>query len=119
MTLVAAESFYDRRELFVNDRCEDCPVRVTFSPLGTAADAKPNETILDAARRADAPLGNSCGSVGICARCRVRVLSGAENLSPPTTIEIRVASQRGFASDERLACQAVVRGDVEVTTGYW
>ncbi len=94
-------------------------MRVSFKPLGTAADAKPDETILDAARRADAPLGNSCGSVGVCARCRVRVVSGAENLSAPTTIEIRVASQRGFANDERLACQAVVRGDVEVTTGYW
>ena len=94
-------------------------MRVIFKPLGTAADAKPDETILDAARRADAPLGNSCGSVGVCARCRVRIVSGAENLSAPTTIEIRVASQRGFASDERLACQAVVQGDVEVTTGYW
>jgi ferredoxin len=116
---MAAESFFDRRELFVNDWCEYCPVRVTFGSLGTSADAKTNETILDAARRADAPLGNSCGSVGVCARCRVQVLSGAENLSPPTTIEVRVASQRGFASDERLACQAVVVGDVEVTTGYW
>jgi ferredoxin, 2Fe-2S len=94
-------------------------MRVSFKPLGTAADTKPDETILDAARRADAPLGNSCGSVGVCARCRVRVVSGAENLSAPTTIEIRVASQRGFASDERLACQAVVSGDVEVTTAYW
>jgi 2Fe-2S ferredoxin len=103
----------------VNYRCENRPVRVHFTPLGTSADTKPDETVLDAARRADAPLGNSCGSVGVCARCRVRVLSGAENLSVPTTIEIRVASQRGFASDERLACQAVVMGDVEVTTGYW
>jgi ferredoxin len=94
-------------------------MRVIFKPLGIAADAKPNETILDAARRADAPLGNSCGSIGVCGRCRVHVLSGAEHLSAPTTIEIRVAAQRGFASDERLACQAVVVGDVEVTTGYW
>ena len=94
-------------------------MRVSFKPLGTVAVAKPNETILDAARRADAPLGNSCGSVGVCARCSVRIVSGAENLSAPTTIEIRVASQRGFAADERLACQAVVQGDVEVTTGYW
>lgn len=103
----------------MNDRCENRRVRVHFTPLGTSADAKPDETILDAARRADAPLGNSCGSVGVCARCRVQVVSGAENLSAPTTIEIRVSAQRGFASDERLACQAVVNGDVEVTTGYW
>ncbi len=94
-------------------------MRVSFTPLGTSAEARLNETVLDAARRAGAPIGNSCGSVGVCGRCRVRVLAGAETLSPPTTIEIRVATQRGFASDERLACQAVVGGDVEVTTGYW
>jgi len=94
-------------------------VQVTFTPLDTTAEAMPNETVLDAARRADAPIGNSCGSVGVCGRCRVRVLAGAENLSAPTMIELRVSSQRGFESDERLACQAVVSGDVEVTTGYW
>jgi ferredoxin len=94
-------------------------VLVNFTPLGTSAEALANETVLDAARRADAPIGNSCGSVGVCGRCRVVVLAGAENLSPPTTIELRVAEQRGFAPDERLACQAVVTGDVEVTTSYW
>jgi ferredoxin len=92
---------------------------VNFTPLGTSAEAGPNETVLDAARRADAPVGNSCGSVGVCGRCRVRVLAGAENLSPPTMIELRVAAQRGFATDERLACQAVVTGEVEITTSYW
>ena len=83
------------------------------------AEALANETVLDAARRAGAPIGNSCGSVGVCGRCCVRVLAGAENLSAPTMIELRVSAQRGFAADERLACQAVVTGDVEVTTSYW
>jgi len=94
-------------------------MRVTFTPLGTTAEARPNETVLDAARRAGAPIGNSCGSVGVCGRCCVRILAGAENLSAPTTIELRVSAQRGFGADERLACQAVVMGDVEVTTSYW
>ena len=94
-------------------------MHVTFTPLGTTAEAMPDETVLDAARRAGAPIGNSCGSVGVCGRCCVRVLAGAENLSAPTRIELRVAAQRGFAADERLACQAVVMGDVEVTTSYW
>lgn len=94
-------------------------MRVTFSPLRTAADAYPNETVLDAARRAEAPIANSCGSVGVCARCCVRVIAGAENLGAPTMIELRMSAQRGFAADERLACQAVVTGDVEVTTSYW
>jgi len=88
-------------------------MRVFFSPLGRSAEAKNDETILDVARRAGAPLGNSCGGIGICARCKVRVVTGAENLTPPT------ACERSLPPGERLACQAVVRGEVEVTTGYW
>ncbi len=92
---------------------------VTFVPLGLTAAAKANETVLDVARRAGAPLGNSCGGVGVCARCRLRVLSGAGNLSAPTSVELRFGSARGFAEDERMACQAVVTGDCTVTTSYW
>ena len=92
---------------------------VTFVPLGLTAVAKANETVLDLARRAGVPLGNSCGGVGVCARCRVRVLSGAESLSAPTSVEVRFGRAGGFAEDERMACQAVVTGDCAVTTTYW
>jgi ferredoxin len=97
----------------------ECAVRVTFTPLATTAEAKPDETVLDVARRAGVPLGNSCGGIGICGRCKVQVLRGAETLTPPTQIESRWAAAKGFEIDERMACQAVVRGEVEVTTGYW
>lgn len=87
---------------------------VSFVPLGTSAAAQENETILDVARRAGAPLGNSCGGVGVCARCKVRVLEG--ELSPPTSVELRFGKLEG---EERLACQAVVMGNCSVTTTYW
>ncbi|HEX8169397.1 MAG TPA: 2Fe-2S iron-sulfur cluster-binding protein [Thermoanaerobaculia bacterium] len=90
---------------------------VAFIPLGISAAARDNESILDVARRAGAPLGNSCGGVGVCARCRVRIVSGAENLTPRTSVESRFS--RDFADDERMACQAVVTGDCSVTTTYW
>src|SRR3954451_23789485 len=94
-------------------------MRVTFAPLCSGAEAMANETGIDAARRANVRIGNSCGGVGVCGRCCVRDLAGAENLSAPTMIELRVSAQRGFRADERLACQAIVTGDVEVTTSYW
>lgn len=87
--------------------------------MGSRAEAKDDETLLDVARRAGVPLGNSCGAVGICARCRVRIVAGAGNLSLPTSMEIRFGGARGFTGDERMACQAVVLGDVEITTTYW
>ena len=86
-------------------------MRVSFSPIGNTAEAKPNETILDVARRAGAPIGNSCGGIGVCNRCRVRIVEGSENLTPPTRFE--------RDPDSRLACQAVVLGDCVVTTSYW
>jgi 2Fe-2S ferredoxin len=92
---------------------------VTFVRVGREAAAKENETLLDVARRAAVPLGNSCGGVGICARCRVTVLEGADRLSPPTSIESRIGAARGFAADERMACQAVVMGECRITTTYW
>ena len=94
-------------------------MRVTFTPLSQAAEAKGDETVLDVARRAAVPLGNSCGGIGVCSRCKVRVVAGAGNLTPPTSVESRFAAARGFAEDERMACQAVVTGDCEVTTSYW
>jgi 2Fe-2S ferredoxin len=93
--------------------------KVTFVPLQRAAEAKNDETLLDVARRAVVPIGNSCGAIGVCARCRVRIISGAENLTPPTAIESHVAVRRKLEADERLACQAVVKGDCEITTTYW
>lgn len=92
---------------------------VSFLPLGTRAEARDDESILDVARRAGVPLGNSCGGVGVCTRCKVRIVDGAGNLSPATSIEMRFGSSRGFAEDERMACQAVVLGDCAVTTTYW
>ena len=92
---------------------------VTFDRLSRAAEARPDETLLDVARRVAAPLGNSCGGTGICARCRVHIVSGGGNLSVPTAIELRVAQQRNLGADERLACQAVVMGDCAITTPYW
>lgn len=82
-------------------------MRVTFTPIGTMADAKPNETVLDVARRAGAPIGNSCGGIGICGRCRITIVAG--DVSPPTR----------FETNGRLACQCVVAGDCTVTTTYW
>ena len=94
-------------------------MEVTFTPLAKTAAAKNDETLLDVARRAGVPIGKSCGGIGGCSRCKVRVVAGAENLTPPTSVESRFAAARGFAEDERMACQAVVRGACEVTTSYW
>ena len=59
-------------------------------------------------------LNHSCGGMGTCGTCRVRILSSLESLGPlepRNEIEIEMANDRGFAENERLACQlAIVNG---------
>jgi len=92
---------------------------VRFVPLGLEGTAHENETILDVARRASAPIGNACGGTGVCGRCRVTVLEGRDEMSPPTWMEKRDRETRPMEPNERLACQAVPHGPVSVTASYW
>jgi len=92
---------------------------VRFIPLRLIGEARPDDTILDVARRVGAPIGNSCGGIGVCSRCVVQVLSGSENLTATTKIEMKITEERRLRANDRLACQAAVRGDCEVTTSYW
>ncbi len=92
-------------------------MKVEFAPLGLTVTALKDESVLDAARRGSVPLGNSCGAVGVCGRCLVTILRG--DLSSATSSEERYAARRPMLPSERLACQAVVKGDCRVTTPYW
>ncbi len=49
-----------------------------------------------------------------CGICLVRVLRGADNLSPVTTREADFLKAMRCDADERLACQARVFGDVSL-----
>jgi ferredoxin len=92
---------------------------VKFTPLGVKGQVRGEETILDVARRHGAPVGSACGGIGVCGRCRVRIVEGLDQLTHVTEVEQRVATANNFEEDERLACQAVVKGDCSVTTSYW
>lgn len=93
--------------------------RVEFAPLGRAREVKAGATIIAAANRADVPIGQSCNGDGVCGWCKVRVLRGMENLSPPGPLERQLMATCAFAPDERAACLAKIAGDITVTTGYW
>ena len=65
------------------------------------------------------PIDTICGGKAQCGRDLIRVISGAQNLSPCRDRErARLAelARRGEPSgpDMRLACQTYVRGEVEI-----
>jgi len=74
-------------------------------------------TLLAAASRASAPLGNACRGQGVCRACAVLVVEGAALLDPPGELERQMQLEPGW----RMACQTRVRGrgHVVLWTFHW
>lgn len=104
--------------------------KLTFQPAGKTVDVDsenlpPNRhgkpgSLLDIALAGGVNIEHACGGVGVCGTCHVIVVSGMENLSEAEDDEMDVVEQAPAATlHSRLACQAVVKGDVTVTIPHW
>ena len=76
-------------------------------------------TLLDAALRAGLPIARSCGADGVCAKCGLVIVAGAEHLSAEGADEARIKQRNRVDAEMRLACRAKVQGDVTATAHYW
>lgn len=56
----------------------------------------------------------TCGGKGRCTTCKAIVLEGIENLEPKTNSELKYESQGLLKENERLTCQARIRGSVTI-----
>ncbi|NJN15626.1 MAG: (2Fe-2S)-binding protein [Oscillochloris sp.] len=81
-------------------------------------EAQLGERLLNIARRNDAHIGFYCDGNGLCTTCECRILSGADQLNPPTEAELTWLPPERRADGYRLGCQAALRGrgDVRVLT---
>ncbi len=83
---------------------------VQFSGEG-AVPVPGGNSLLDAALAAGIPLMHLCGGNARCSTCRVLVLDGADDLTPPNDREKRLKDKMLFPPDVRLACQTRATGD--------
>lgn len=83
--------------------------RVTIEGHATV-DATAGETLLSVCVRSDVPMESACGGFAGCNSCRVRVLSGADQLTRLLPEEEPFLERPG----QRLGCQACVKGDVAI-----
>ena len=77
------------------------------------------ETLLEVSQSAQIEIDHFCGGRSSCGTCRVIVMSGSANLGKMGPNEALVLGPVNVGKDCRLACQAVVRGDVEVQIPRW
>lgn len=92
---------------------------VRCEPSGREAVVVHESNLMDAIHQTGLGLGQSCDGVALCGFCRVQVLDGLDNLSPMGREEETILASMHAGDDERLACCALVRGPVTVTTTYW
>ncbi|MBN2509384.1 MAG: (2Fe-2S)-binding protein [Spirochaetales bacterium] len=74
----------------------------------------PVVSILNTLLRNEIPVHHACGGHAQCGTCRVRIVKGAERLSPIHDDERRRLAAAGAPPDFRLACQTFAFGDVTI-----
>jgi len=105
------------RVQFEQFRVETATVRC--EPDGREIVVAHDVNLMDAILQTGLTLGQSCDQTALCGFCRVELLDGLSNLTPPGAEEKRVLASFHAGPNERLACCARVLGLVSVTTDYW
>lgn len=93
-------------------------------PSGRRGNFAIGTPVLDAARSLGVYIESVCGGRAICGRCQVTPAFGAfakhgieaepQNLSDPSSSELRYAAKRPLASDRRLSCSTKILGDIVI-----
>lgn len=84
--------------------------RVTFDDHEKHADFEAGLTILHCAGEMGIRVSQVCGGDGACGTCRIEVVEGWDNLTPPTPDE----TYKELEAPHRLSCQAKLIGDVRL-----
>lgn len=90
--------------------------KVTFlNPQPVSVEVEPGVTLLEAAKRAGARVGDACGGNCACSTCHVWVLEGGDSLpDKEEEEEDRLDLAFDVREESRLSCQTIV-GDQDLT----
>jgi ferredoxin len=94
-------------------------VQVRFPTQGRSVCVPSGTLLIDAVRDADLPIASACRADGLCGRCGVAILAGANEIDPETAEESRAKQRNRIDPGLRLACRIRVRTDLAVAAPYW
>jgi ferredoxin len=89
-------------------------MKVRFLPMAVEVDVATGTTLFDAGAKAGVGIETACVGKGTCGLCRVKIIDGADGLSPYSTDEERHLGNLYRITRVRLACRTHVVGDVTV-----
>ena len=79
-----------------------------------AVDVPTGTTLFDAGARATAGIDTACVGKGTCGLCRVRIVAGAEHLTPYSDEERKHLGNVYHLTKVRLSCRSILQGDVTI-----
>ena len=90
---------------------------LTFADVAITVNVPPGTRIIELSEKVGAGITYGCRE-GECGTCLTHVIEGAENLSEPSVLELRVLEENLAGKNDRLACQCrVLGGAVKVRPG--
>lgn len=93
--------------------------KVTLNKIDKTFEVNSEEPLMQQLLNNNIPVASSCRGEGICGKCKVRVIDGAENLTPETELETRTKSLNKINANERLCCQLFITAPLTIDTSYW
>lgn len=88
--------------------------RVTFEDIGVTVTVPAGTRLIEVSEKVGSGITYGCRE-GECCTCLTKVISGAENLAPPSILEGQVLKDNMAPRLHRLACQAqILGGDIVV-----
>jgi ferredoxin len=88
--------------------------KIHFKKAGITIEVRDGTTVFAAALAGEVAIPSQCGGRCACALCRVRIVDGAEFVSPMGWDEADHMGNCFHLTGERLSCQSRVYGDVVV-----
>lgn len=90
---------------------------LTFADVAITVNVPAGTRIIEISEKVGAGITYGCRE-GECGTCITHVMEGAENLSEPGVLELRVLAENLAGKNDRLACQCrVLGGAVKVRPG--
>jgi Na+-transporting NADH:ubiquinone oxidoreductase subunit NqrF len=85
-------------------------VTVEFQPQALVTRVPPGTSIFNAANWIGLPIDSTCGGLGTCGKCKVRILHGENGI---TDADRKTFSEAELEAGWRLSCRANVYEDVQ------
>lgn len=89
---------------------------LTFADIGVAVTVPAGTRIIEVSEKVGAGIIYGCRESD-CGTCLTEVVTGMENLSIPSPIELATLAEKKASPNMRLACQTLVLGDVTIKPG--